>query len=56
MKKMQGKAKKWIAIAAAISILGSQIFDGLFLKQTYAAGFYMNGRSEEHTSELQSPS
>ena len=35
--------KKWIAIAAAISILGSQIFDGLFLKQTYAAGFYMNG-------------
>ena len=43
MKKMQGKAKKWIAVAAAISILGGQVLDGLFLKQTYAAGFNMNG-------------
>ena len=40
---MQGKAKKWIAVAAAISILGGQVLDGLFLKQTYAAGKNMNG-------------
>lgn len=45
MKKMQSKAKKMIAIAAAISMLTSQFFvsEGLLLKQTYAAGFNMNG-------------
>ena len=45
MKKMQGKAKKMIAVAAAISMLGGQVFipEGSLLKQTYAAGFNMNG-------------
>ncbi len=45
MKKMQGKAKKMIAVAAAVSMLGNQFFipESLFIKQTHAAGFNMNG-------------